>query len=436
MRMIDIILKKKAGEALEKREIDYVVEGCCRGSIPDYQLSALLMAICFQGMTPEETAHLTNAMLRSGDVIDQSRIPGIKVDKHSTGGVADTTTLILAPLVAACGAPVAKISGRGLGHTGGTLDKLESVPGLSVNMTVDDFVAAVCEHGIAVMGQTENLVPADKKLYALRDVTGTVDSIPLIASSIMSKKFASGSDAIVLDVKTGNGAFMDTVESAERLTKEMVQLGKAMKRQVVAFVTDMNQPLGSAVGNALELYEAILALKGGMSLDAPLMLVTLAIGEQMLLLAGTAQNGAHARSMLKKAVEDGSGLEKLRQLLRDLGGSDECCDRPEILLRARRKVNVTAETAGYVVGMDTVHIGEAAMLLGAGRSKKEEEIDHDVGLVMKVRIGDRVEIGQMLAELHVNDEKNLQSAIAYLKGAVKIGAEKPEPVKLIYSMIR
>jgi len=436
MRMVDIILKKKEGNALEKREIEYVIEGCCSGSIPEYQLSALLMAICFQGMTPEETAYLTEAMLYSGDVIDQSGIPGIKVDKHSTGGVADTTTLILAPLVAACGAPVAKISGRGLGHTGGTLDKLESVPGLSVNMTAEAFEQAVREHGIAVMGQTENLVPADKKLYALRDVTGTVGSIPLIASSIMSKKFASGSDAIVLDVKTGNGAFMATTASAELLAREMVQLGKAMNRKVVAFVTDMNQPLGSAVGNGLELYEAITALRGGMAWETPLMQLVLALGEQMLLLSGAAQNEAEARSRLMQAVEDGSGLNKLRLLLKDLGGTDECCDDPEVLLKAKRQVCVKTEQEGYVTAMETVRIGEAAMLLGAGRSKKEEKIDHDVGLVMKVRIGDRVSAGQTLAVFHVNEEKKLRSAMTCLKEAVHIGAEKPESTPLIYNLIQ
>ena len=429
MKMVDLIRKKKSGEKLTKEEIGFAVAGYTAGKIPDYQMSALLMAICFRGMDGEEVAWLTEAMLHSGESLDLSAIPGVKVDKHSTGGVGDTTTLILAPLVAACGVPVAKLSGRGLGHTGGTLDKLESVPGLSVSMDAGRFVEAVKRNGIALMGQSETMVPADKKMYALRDVTATVDSIPLIASSIMSKKLASGSDAIVLDVKTGNGAFMASQEKAEELAWTMVNLGRSMGKRVAALVTDMNQPLGSAIGNAIELREAILALKGKLPANCPLMEVTWALGEEMLLLSGAAKEESQARSLLQTAWKTGKGLEKLRLLIEELGGDSRCCEEEDLLLRAERTVEVRSERAGFVTAMETAKLGRAAMALGAGRSKMDEPVDPDVGVMMHVRLGDPVEAGGLLARLYVNGEKGLNEAEALVKEAVTVGETPPKELR-------
>jgi pyrimidine-nucleoside phosphorylase len=433
MRAVDIILKKRYGHELTAEEIRFVVSGCVTGEIPDYQLSALLMAICFQGMSRAEIANLTTAMEHSGDVVDLSQIPGIKVDKHSTGGVGDTTTLILAPLVAACGVPVAKMSGRGLGHTGGTLDKLESVAGVRVDMDTETFIQTVNRTGIAVIGQSENLVPADKILYALRDVTGTVDSIPLIASSIMSKKLAAGSDAIVLDVKTGSGAFMKDPKDAMALAKVMVEIGDSVGRRTVALITDMSQPLGRAVGNALELREAILALKGEIPEDDNLMKVALALGERMLLLGGAAKSAPEAREKLLQAKYSGAGLEKLRQLLVALGGNGRCCDAPDDLLTARHAIPLKAEEVGYVLAMDTLSIGEASLLLGAGRNKKTDAIDPAVGIVVHVRLGDRVETGDSIATVYANDEAKANSAIQLLREAIEIGQEAPKELPpLIY----
>lgn len=433
MRAVDIILKKRYGHELTAEEIRFVVSGCVSGDIPDYQLSALLMAICFQGMSKAEIAELTMAMEHSGDVVDLSEIPGIKVDKHSTGGVGDTTTLILAPLVAACGVPVAKMSGRGLGHTGGTLDKLESVSGVKVDMDTKTFIQTVKQTGIAVIGQSANLVPADKILYALRDVTGTVDSIPLIASSIMSKKLAAGSDAIVLDVKTGSGAFMKNPEDAIALAKTMVEIGDSVGRRTVALITDMSQPLGHAVGNALELREAILALKGEIPEEDNLMQVALALGERMLILGGAATIPSEAREKLLEAKRSGAGLEKLRDLLKALGGDGRCCDHPDELLTAKHVIPFTAEKAGFVCSMDTLSIGEASLLLGAGRSKKTDVIDPAVGIVVHARLGDRVEKGTEIATLYANDEAKAAAAIAQLRAAIAIGKESPENLPpLIY----
>lgn len=433
MRAVDIILKKRYGHELTAEEIRFVVSGCVSGDIPDYQLSALLMAICFQGMSKAEIAELTMAMEHSGDVVDLSEIPGIKVDKHSTGGVGDTTTLILAPLVAACGVPVAKMSGRGLGHTGGTLDKLESVPGVRVDMDTQTFIKTVKKTGIAVIGQSKNLVPADKILYALRDVTGTVDSIPLIASSIMSKKLAAGSDAIVLDVKTGSGAFMKNPEDAMALARTMVEIGDSVGRRTVALITDMSQPLGHAVGNALELREAILALRGQIDESDNLMQVALALGERMLMLGGATKSAGEAREKLLAAKRSGAGLEKLRELLIALGGDGRCCDHPDELITAKLAIPFAAEQEGYICSMDTLAIGEASLLLGAGRSKKTDVIDPAVGLIFHARLGDRVEKGEAVATVYANDEAKAASAMALLREAVAVEKDPPKDLPpLIY----
>ena len=436
VRAVDLILKKKQGGELTTEEINGLIRGYVAREIPDYQMSALLMAICFRGMTRRETSDLTMAMTHSGDVVDLSAIKGIKVDKHSTGGVGDTTTLILGPLVAACGVPVAKMSGRGLGHTGGTLDKLEAIEGVSVSMTVERFIEVVQQTGIAVIGQTGNLVPADKLLYALRDVTGTIDSIPLIASSIMSKKIAAGSDAIVLDVKTGSGAFMQKKEDAFALAREMVGIGEAVGRKTVAVVTDMNQPLGMAIGNALEVREAILALSGKIPQDDPLIEVVLLLGSEMLRLGGAAGTEQEAREKLLRALQSGAGLEKLRTLLRSLGGDGRCCDDPDSLLRARRQIDIAAEQDGIVGKMNAVAIGEASLLLGAGRVTKEDQIDPDVGIVMNVRLGDPVKKGQPLARFYVNRETELAAAEELFRLAVTITQEAPQHSPMVYGVVR
>lgn len=433
MRMYDIIMKKRNGGSLSRTEIEYFVKGYVSGTIPDYQASALLMAIFFQGMTREETADLTMAMVHSGDVVDLSSIHGTKVDKHSTGGVGDTTTLVLAPLVAACGVPVAKMSGRGLGHTGGTLDKLESIPGFCVHQTVPDFIDIVNQVGVAVIGQTGDLVPADKMLYALRDVTATVDHISLIASSIMSKKIAAGTDAIVLDVKAGNGAFMQSIEDAFALAEEMVHIGKQVGRKTTALVTDMNQPLGMAVGNALEVKEAIEVLKG--IHRGPLMEVCLLLGAYMLYTAGRCRDVEEARSMLADAWSRGEGLEKFKEMVRAQGGEASIVDDPEGLPKARTVLPVKADREGYVTSIQAQSIGISALLLGAGRSTKEDRIDPAVGIIMKKRRGDRVQEGEVIAEFHVNREDKLEEAVALFNEAITIGNTMPEHRPLVYGVI-
>ena len=433
MHVTDIILKKKSGEALSKEEIDFFIKGYVDGSLPDYQISALLMAIWFKGMNPQETTDLTLSMVASGDTVDLSGIDGIKVDKHSTGGVADTTTLLAAPLVAACGGRVAKMSGRGLGHTGGTLDKLESIPGLSVEQPMDVFQDLVNTIGLSVIGQTGNLVPADKKLYALRDVTGTVDNMSLIAASIMSKKIASGADAIVLDVKTGSGAFMKTAGDSIALAKAMVDIGKLAGRRTVALVTDMNQPLGNAVGNALEVQEAIEILRGGHPGD--LKDVAFALSSWMLRLAGIAENEADAGDMLNRAIERGTALEALSKMIKAQGGDPAVCEDVSRLPQAGRLATVKAETGGWISEMDNTEIGISAMLLGAGRQTKSDVIDPAVGLWMKKRLGDRVSAGDELAVFHVNDEKNLDEAVNRFKKAIKIDDKTPEKLPLVYRVV-
>ncbi|MBG9820783.1 pyrimidine-nucleoside phosphorylase [Bacillus safensis] len=402
MRMVDIIAKKRDGKELTSEEISFFVKGYTDGTIPDYQASALAMAIFFQDMTDQERADLTLAMANSGDTIDLSAIDGIKVDKHSTGGVGDTTTLVLAPLVAALDVPVAKMSGRGLGHTGGTVDKLEAVKGFHVEITKDEFIELVNRHKVAVIGQSGNLTPADKKLYALRDVTGTVNSIPLIASSIMSKKIAAGADAIVLDVKTGAGAFMKTPEDSEKLAKAMVRIGNNVGRQTMAVISDMSQPLGLAIGNSLEVKEAIDTLRGEGPEDLNELVLTL--GSQMVVLAKKADTLDEAREKLIEVMKNGKALEKFKEFLENQGGDSSIVDQPEKLPQAPYKIEVPAKESGVVAEIVADEIGVAAMILGAGRATKEDDIDLSVGIMLNKKVGDRVEKGDSLVTLHTNRE--------------------------------
>ena len=433
VNIVEMILKKKAGEALSPEEIRAFARGAADGSIPDYQLSALLMAICLRGMNAEETACLTMEMMHSGGTVDLTAIDGVCVDKHSTGGVGDTTTLVLVPLAAACGAKVAKLSGRGLGHTGGTLDKLESIPGCSVEKTQEEFVRQVQEIGCAVIGQTHDLCPADKALYALRDVTGTVDSVPLIASSIVSKKLASGAGAIVLDVKTGSGALMHTLEDSVALARAMVSIGEQAGRPILALVTGMDQPLGTHVGNALEVKEAIDILAGRAGGD--LLTVSLELGARMLVAAGIAADVADGKARMTEALEGGSGLDRLRQMIVAQGGDARVCDDVSLLPQARHIIDVPAPRDGYVARMDTTAIGYCAQDLGAGRKKKTDAIDPAVGLVMRVRLGDAVRAGEPLATLYINKPELAQEAAERLQSAIVIEEEKPELPPLIYAAV-
>lgn len=434
MLMQEIILKKRNGQRLTTEEIEFFVNGYTAGNIPDYQASALLMAVWFSRMDERETADLTGAIRDSGDIVDLSGIEGIKVDKHSTGGVADTTSLITAPLVAACGGRVAKISGRGLGHTGGTVDKLESIPGLNLALGMDDFVRVVSTCGLAIISQSPNLVPADKRLYALRDVTGTVDNVSLISSSIMSKKLASGADAIVLDVKTGNGAFMQSVEEARQLAEMMVSIGEQAGKATSVLITDMNQPLGRAVGNAVEVEEAIRVLRGDGAGD--LQTVALALAAEMLIAAGLAADDSEAENKLEMALESGEGLRRFQQMIELLGGDPLVCSDPGRLPRAAETVTIKAGRSGYVNRIDTAGIGGAAQLLGAGRAAKEDVIDPAVGLEMQVRLGDRIEEGEEMARLFVNRKENLKRAINQVKGSILIGDEPVQLVRLIHDRVR
>ncbi len=438
MRIIDCIDKKVEKLPLTTEEIRFVVEGYTSGRIPDEQMAALLMAIRINGMDDRETADLTYAMMYSGDVVDLSEIDGVKVDKHSTGGVGDTTTLVVAPLVAACGGVVAKMSGRGLSFTGGTIDKLESFPGLNVEQSPEQFRRIVNDIGVAVIGQSGNLVPADKLIYALRDVTGTVRSIPLIASSIMSKKLAAGSDAIVLDVKTGNGAFMRTTEEAVDLARLMVALGKHLDRSVTAVVTDMNQPLGMAIGNALEVREAIELLSNRISPVDPLYRLCLTLGAEMLMLSDLAQNNEEATARLQEAVVSGAGHAKFKSMVKAMGGDERYCDPDRIdeLCKTRKKVPVYAGKTGIVQAMDTEELGKAAQVLGAGRERKEDPIDPAVGIVMNVRVGDSVSKDTPLCMLYINDDTNEQDSINRVLSAVQIGSTPPEKFPLVYEIIR
>lgn len=402
MRMVDIIEKKRDGQELTTAEINFFIEGYTKGEIPDYQASALAMAIYFQDMNDRECADLTRAMVESGDTIDLSAIDGVKVDKHSTGGVGDTTTLVLAPLVASLGVPVAKMSGRGLGHTGGTIDKLESIAGFHVELTREQFIDLVNRDKVAVIGQSGNLTPADKKLYALRDVTGTVNSIPLIASSIMSKKIAAGADAIVLDVKTGDGAFMKTQEDAEELAHAMVRIGNHVGRKTIAIISDMSQPLGFAIGNALEVKEAIETLQGKGPKDLTELVLTL--GSQMVILAGKAKTSEEAKEMLLDAIHSGKALAKFKEFLANQGGDASIVDDLTKLPQAKYKIELPAKQSGYISRMVTDEIGVASMILGAGRATKEDVIDLAVGLVLHKKVGDKVEEGESILTIYSNRE--------------------------------
>lgn len=433
MRMYDIIMKKRNGGELTPEEIHFFVEGYTGGTIPDYQVSALMMAIYFQKMTDAETCELTMAMARSGDLLDLSAIRGIKVDKHSTGGVGDKTSLALAPMVAACGIPVAKMSGRGLGHTGGTIDKLESFPGFTTALTTEQFIRNVNSIGIAIMGQTADLAPADKKLYALRDVTATVDNMSLIASSIMSKKLAAGADAIVLDVKTGSGAFMKKEEDAGALAKEMVKIGNSAGRKTVAVISDMDQPLGFAVGNALEVKEAIDTLNGRGPED--FLELCLALGSQMLMAGGKAENPDAARRMLEQVIANGSALKKLAEFVEAQGGDSSVVYHPEQLPAASIQKNVVSPSDGYVSRIICDEVGICSLILGGGRETKESEIDLSVGLVLCKKVGDAVKAGETLAVIHANDEAKAAEAEQRFLAACTITAEPPAKAPFIKGII-
>ena len=435
MNFVDIIIKKRDGGKLDAEEINYFVAGVTDGSLPDYQISALLMAILLKGMDEEETAQLTMGMAVSGNTIDLSSVEGFKVDKHSTGGVADTTTLILAPLVASVGVPVVKMSGRGLGFSGGTIDKLESIPGFRVDVLEEQALAFARKSGIVVMSQTDDLTPADKKLYAMRDVTGTVDSIPLIAASIMSKKIAAGADGIVLDVKCGSGAFMKDLESAESLAEIMVSMGRRVGRKVTAVISGMDQPLGMYIGNSLEVMEAIEVLKG--NVEGDLLEVSLTLGANMLLLAGRVQTETEGKELLMEQIRNGKGLEKFREMIAQQGGDVNIIDNYDLLPLSPVKMEVKADRDGYITKMDTAMIGRASQETGAGRMFKGQPLDFGAGIIMKKRTGDAIATGETLAIVYSESKEKCDSAAVFLKKAITI-AEKPatEQPPLIWKIIR
>lgn len=432
MRMYDIIIKKRNGEALSDEEIAYFIKGYTDGTIPDYQASALLMAIYFQGMTERETATLTMEMAHSGDMLDLSAIKGKKADKHSTGGVGDKTSLVLTPLAASIGIPVAKMSGRGLGHTGGTIDKLESFPGFTTGISEEQFINNVNTIGIAIAGQTKNMAPADKKLYALRDVTGTVDSIPLIASSIMSKKLAAGADVIVLDVKTGSGAFMKTEEDSIKLAEEMVKIGNNVGRKTLAVISDMDEPLGYAVGNAIEVKEAIDTLNGHGPAD--LLELCLTIGSLMAIGTGKAGSTEEARRLLIEKLDDGSALKKFAEFVEAQGGDSAPVFNTELLPQASIVREVTSPVDGYVSHIESDRVGISAMKLGGGRETKESEIDLSVGILINKKVGDSVRKGEKIATLYANDNAKLEAALSELEQSYSYSqtpVERPELIKTI-----
>ena len=432
MRMVDLIQKKKMNMELTKEEINWIIENYTENLIPDYQMSAFLMAVVFNGMTKLERSALTTAIVASGDIVDLSSIEGIKVDKHSTGGVGDKTSLILGPLVASMGVPVAKMSGRGLGYTGGTLDKLESISNMKIEIDMSDFTKQVNEIKLAIVGQTMDLAPADKYLYALRDVTATVDSIPLIASSIMSKKIAAGADAIVLDVKFGAGAFMKTLEDARELAKAMVEIGNDAGRQTVAFLTDMNQPLGLTIGNALEVKEAIETLKGKGPKDLEELVLQLA--SQMVVLAKKAETIEEAYEALKLQLKSGNALEKLKEFVGMQGGDVNQINHPDTLPTATKIIPVKSIESGYIKEIDALSIGIAAMNLGAGRATKEDVIDMAVGITLNKKVSDKIEEGDIIAYIHVN-EQSYEEAMAMIIQAYKIQTSIVEAPTLIYDVI-
>ncbi len=433
MRMYDIIFKKREGYELTEEEISYFVNEYTNGNIPDYQASALLMAIYFKKMTKQETVYLTKAMMNSGEVIDLSAIEGIKVDKHSTGGVGDTTTLVLGPLVASCGVPIAKMSGRGLGHTGGTIDKLESIKGFSTELTKDEFINNVNKFKIAIIGQTKNVAPADKKIYALRDVTATVDNISLIASSIMSKKLAAGSNAIVLDVKMGSGAFMKDIDSAIELAKEMVDIGISMGRKVIAIVTNMDEPLGNAIGNSLEVKEAIETLSNKGPRDLIELCITLA--SYMVMLGKETINFHEAKKIVVKSLESGKALDKFKEFVKAQNGDIEVLDNHELLPSSKFIYEVKAKNNGYIQKIEADAIGNIAMLLGAGRLNKDTEIDLSAGIILNKKVGDKVIEDETIAKLYHNDNTRLEEAILQIESAIVIGNENLEKQSLIKAIV-
>lgn len=432
MRMYDIILDKRNGRRLTEEQIRFAVEGFTNGEVPDYQMSAFLMAVYFSDLDEWETAYLTDCMAKSGDQIDLSPIPGIKVDKHSTGGVGDKTTLICGPIVAACGVPVAKMSGRGLGHTGGTLDKLEAIPGYNISLEKDRFFEIVKEVGISVIGQTGNIAPADKKIYALRDVTATVDSLSLIASSIMSKKLASGANAILLDVKTGSGALMKTLEDSIELARQMVAIGENMGRKMAALITDMDIPLGHAIGNSLEVIEAVETLQGDGPAD--LTQVCLELAANMLFLADKG-NLDECRAMAKKALDDGSAYKKLRDMVAAQGGDASFIEDPSKFADAALAEDFLAEKDGYIQSMDTEKIGIASVLLGAGRTKKEDSIDYSAGIMIMRKSGDKVKQGDLLCRLYSAKQDNIAEAKKILRQAYSFSDRPAASPKLIYARL-
>ena len=434
MRMYDIIMKKRNGFPLTKEEIYYFVDGFTNGTIPDYQASALLMAIYFQHMNYEETLNLTMAMADSGEHLDLSGISGIKADKHSTGGVGDKTTLVLAPMVAAVGVKTAKMSGRGLGHTGGTIDKLESFPGFSTTLSQEQFVKNVNDIGLAVTGQTGNITPADKKIYELRDVTGTVDNISLIASSIMSKKLAAGADVIVLDVKTGNGAFMKNIKDATELAKTLVDIGNGAGKKTYAVISEMNEPLGYAIGNSLEVIEAIDTLKG----NGPRDLYNLCIELGSLMVAASDQNISleQAKQILKKTIEDGSAYRKFKEFIESQGGNPSDVDNCHDLIKVNQVLDIKSFQSGYIAGIQTENIGNAVMMLGGGRQKKGDSIDHSVGVIIKKKVGEQVKEGESLATVYINNTDNLDTALDLIKSSFEFSEDiikEPELIKGIIS---
>ena len=433
MNFVDIIIKKRDGGKLTAEEIAFFVKGVTDGSLPDYQISALLMAILLKGMDAEETAYLTMEMANSGGMFDLSSVEGFKVDKHSTGGVADTTTLILAPLVASVGVPVVKMSGRGLGFSGGTIDKLESIPGFQVDVTEEKALQFAREKGIVLMSQTDDLTPADKKLYAMRDVTGTVDSIPLIAASIMSKKIAAGADGIVLDVKCGSGAFMKDLESAEKLAAAMADMGRHVGRKVTAVISGMDQPLGMYIGNSLEVMEAMEVLKG--KVDGDLLEVSLILGANMLLLAGRVKTEEEGKELLLEQIRNGKGLEKFREMLAQQGGDVNIIDNYDLLPLSSVRVEVKAEKDGYITKMDTAMIGRASQETGAGRMFKGQPLDFGAGIMMKKRTGDAIATGETLAVVYSESKEKCDSAAAFMKKAITIAekqaAEQPPLIRKI-----
>lgn len=434
MRIYDLIMKKRNGGELATEEINYLVSGYTNGKIPDYQMSAMLMAIYFRGMNPRETADLTMAMVNSGDILDLSLVDGVKADKHSTGGVGDKVSLVLGPMAAAVGMPVAKMSGRGLGHTGGTIDKLESIPGFITSMETERFISQINSIKIALTGQTGNLTPADKKIYALRDTTATVESIPLIASSIMSKKIAAGADVIVLDVKCGSGAFMKTQEEAEKLASLMVDIGKSLGRKTTAVITDMDEPLGHAVGNANEVIEAIETLKGRGSMDV--LEVSLVLGSWMLVGSGMEKSQQEAYLKLKQTIDNKSALNKFREWITAQDGDAGVIDDYKRLPQAKLVIDVNAPKSGYINHMDSDEIGMAAMLLGAGREKKGDNIDPSVGIDLLKKTGDYAKEGEIIAKIYANDENRAQSSIQRLIGAYTINETKADKTALIKKVIQ